>query len=74
MSAVTTLDVVKMIALAYREKSDNGKKSKANKSNFLSYFWQQTVSLHYQVSQKRRNEIIQMGQDLHQSLSTSTSL
>ena len=38
MSAVTTLNGVKMIALAYHEKSDNGKKEKANKSNFLFYF------------------------------------
>ena len=38
VSAVTTLDGVKMIALVYREKYDNGKKAKAKKANFLSYF------------------------------------
>ena len=27
-----------MIALAYREKSDNGKKAKSKKANFLRYF------------------------------------
>ena len=37
MDAVNTLYGVNMIALAYRAKSDNGKKSKANKANFLSY-------------------------------------
>ena len=38
MSAVTTLNGVKMIALAYHEKSDNGKKEKSKKADFLSYF------------------------------------
>ena len=38
MAAVTTLDGVNMIALTYRAKSENGKKSKAKKSNFLGYF------------------------------------
>ena len=38
MSELTTIDGVKMIALAYRAKSDNGKKAKAKKANFLSYF------------------------------------
>ena len=38
MAAVTNLDVVKMIALAYREKYDNGKKEKSKKANFLRYF------------------------------------
>ena len=36
MDAVTTLDGVKMIALAYRAKSENGKKAKAKRANFLS--------------------------------------
>ena len=38
MSELTTIDGVKMIALAYRAKSDNGKKAKPNKANFFSYF------------------------------------
>ena len=52
---VTTLDGFNMISLAYLEKSDNGKKAKANKANFLGFFWQQTVSPQYQLSQQRRN-------------------
>ena len=46
VAAVTTLYGFKMIAIAYCAKSDNGKKAKAKKDNFLSYFWQQNVSLH----------------------------
>ena len=38
MAVVTNLNGVKMIALACREKYDNGKKAKAKKANFLSYF------------------------------------
>ena len=38
MPAVTTPGGVKMIALAYRAKSYNGKKAKAKKANFLGYF------------------------------------
>ena len=38
VAAVTNIDGVNMIALAYHEKSDNGKKAKAKKANFLSYF------------------------------------
>ena len=38
MAAVTNLNEVKMIALACREKYDNGKKAKAKKANFISYF------------------------------------
>ena len=38
MAVVTNLNEVKMIALACREKYDNGKKAKAKKANFLSYF------------------------------------
>ena len=38
MNAVTTLYVVKMIALAYREKYDNKKKEKSKKANFLRMF------------------------------------
>ena len=38
MAAVTTLDGVNMIALAYRAKSEYGKKAKAKKDNFLSCF------------------------------------
>ena len=38
MAAVTTLYGVKMIALAYRTKSDNRKKAKAKKDKFLTYF------------------------------------
>ena len=38
MDVVTTLDGAKMIALAHRAKSDNGKKAKANKDKFLKYF------------------------------------
>ena len=71
VAALTTLDGVKMIALACRIKYDNGKKTKAKKANFLSFFYH-TVSPHYHVSLQRRNEIIQMGQELHQILSTAT--
>ena len=39
MAAVTTLDGVNMIALAYRAKSDNVKKANAKKANFISYFF-----------------------------------
>ena len=46
MDAVTTLDGVNMIALAYYAKSDNGEKANAKKSNFLNFFWQKTVSPH----------------------------
>ena len=70
MSDVTTLNGVKMVSLEYRAKLGNG----ANKANFLSCFWQQTVSPHYQLSQQIRNDIMQMVQDLHQSLSTAASL
>ena len=38
MSDVTTLNGVKMVALAYSVKSDNNKQTKAKKANFLSYF------------------------------------
>ena len=38
MTVVTNLYGVKMIALAYHEKSDNVKKAKAKKANFLSSF------------------------------------
>ena len=38
VDGVTTLDGFNMIALAYRAKYDNGKKSKAKKANFISYF------------------------------------
>ena len=38
VAAVTNIDGVNMIALAYHEKSDNGKKAKAKKANFLSSF------------------------------------
>ena len=38
MDAVTTLDGFNMIALAYGEQSDNGKKAKAKKENFIRYF------------------------------------
>eukprot|EP00957_Ditylum_brightwellii_P122708 9358052-Ditylum_brightwellii.AAC.1 len=34
----TTIDGVELIALAYNGKSHHGKKSKAKKSNFYSYF------------------------------------
>ena len=71
MAAVTTLYGFKMIELAYRAKLDNVKKAKAKKANFLSFFYH-TVSPHYHVSLQRRNEIIQMGQELHQILSTAT--
>ena len=46
MAAVTATNGVKMIALAYRAKSDNGKKAKAKKTKCLGYFWQKTVSTH----------------------------
>ena len=38
MAAVTTLGGFGMIELSYRAKSDNVKKAKAKKYNFLSYF------------------------------------
>ena len=38
MAAVTTLGGFGMIELSYRTKSDNVKKVKAKKYNFLSYF------------------------------------
>ena len=38
VAAVTNINEVKMIALAYSEKYDNGKKAKAKKAKFLSYF------------------------------------
>ena len=38
MASVTTLYGVKMTALAYRAKSDNGNKGKAKKDKFPSYF------------------------------------
>ena len=38
VAAVTTLNGVKMIALAYRTKYDNGKRAKAKKANFLRLF------------------------------------
>ena len=38
MAVVITPYGVKMIALTYHEKSDNVKKAKAKKANFLSYF------------------------------------
>ena len=38
MAAVTILDGFNMIALAYREKPDNGMKAKAKKAKFLGYF------------------------------------
>ena len=38
VAAVTTLNGVKMIVLAYCAKYDNGKKAKSKKANFLSYF------------------------------------
>ena len=68
MADVTNINGVNMIALAYHAKYDNGKKVKTNKDNFLSFFWQHTVSPHYQVSQQIRNDIIQIGQYLYQSL------
>ena len=74
MAELTTLDGVKMIALAYCSKYDNDKRVKYKKANFLSYYWKQTMSPHFQVSQQRRNKIIQMGKELNQSLSTIASL
>ena len=74
MAAVTTLDGVKMIALEYPADSDNGKKAKAKEYNFLIYFWHQTVSAHYQVSQQKINDIIHMGKYPHQCISTVASL
>ena len=38
VAAATNLNGLKMIALTYRTKSDNGKKAKAKKANFLIYF------------------------------------
>ena len=38
LADVTTVDGFKMIALAYRAKSYNGKKEKAKNANFISYF------------------------------------
>ena len=38
MDSVTTFDGVNIIALAYREKSDNGKKKRAKEPIFLRYF------------------------------------
>ena len=61
MDSVTTLDGLNITSLAYHAKSDNGKKEKSKKSNFLGFFWRQTVSPHYQVSQTRINDIIQIG-------------
>eukprot|EP00957_Ditylum_brightwellii_P001842 142043-Ditylum_brightwellii.AAC.1 len=36
--ATTTVDGVKLIALAYQGRSEKGKKNKATKKNFYSYF------------------------------------
>eukprot|EP00957_Ditylum_brightwellii_P027164 2053826-Ditylum_brightwellii.AAC.1 len=36
--AVVKVDVIKFIVLAYRAKSDQGKKSKRKKMNFISHF------------------------------------
>ena len=73
MAAVNNIDGVKMIELEYCAKSVNGNKIKSKKANFISYFYQQTVSPHYQVSEHRRNVITQMGKELHQILSTIAS-
>ena len=55
VAAVTALDGVKMIEVSYRAEYDNGKKAKAKKFNFLSYFWRQTVSPQSQVFNQIRN-------------------
>ena len=38
MASITTIYGFKMIALAYRAKSDNDKKAKSKKANFIIYF------------------------------------
>ena len=53
VAALTTLDGVKMIALAYRAKSDNGKKAKARKAKFLSYFFGNRLCHHTTIYPRR---------------------
>ena len=63
-----------MVALAYREKSDNGKKAKAKKDNFLSYFLATYRVTTLPKIPEEKKKIIHMGQNLHQSLSTIARL
>ena len=74
VAAVTNLNGVKMIALACCENMIMAGRQRPIKLTLLAIFWQQTVSQHYQVSQQRRNDKMQMGKEIHKSLSTVASL
>eukprot|EP00957_Ditylum_brightwellii_P069888 5307466-Ditylum_brightwellii.AAC.1 len=66
--ATTTVDGIKLIALAYWDKSEIGKKNKATKTNFYSYFLASERITTLDEKPAEKNGTILMAADHHPSL------
>ena len=66
--ATTTVDGVKLIALVYQGKSDKGKKNKATKTNFYSYFLASECITTLDGKPAEKNGTILMAAEHHPSL------